>query len=156
MYKYYSNVPIFRKYLLYILKKCSYWNWILPIFEPYNRPNLSANLLYFVTWVLTFAQMQLNVLLSLNRFICIIFPQFYRIFWAHRRFTFGSIFALFLIAFALALPMLWMPICFQTSNISVIDSLNVTTTIVKVTGPVYMNIADLVFFVNIVNYSTQC
>ncbi|KAI1729680.1 serpentine type 7TM GPCR chemoreceptor srv domain-containing protein [Ditylenchus destructor] len=121
-------------YYLYIFKKGSYWNWILPFFLPTNSPNLPGTILYFLIWLFAFAQFQLNILISLNRFVSILMPELYAKVWT-TEFNRFLIILIYGDAAMGALPILWQKCIFSVTSIIGEGGENIT----KITGPVFQN-----------------
>ncbi|KAI1717421.1 serpentine type 7TM GPCR chemoreceptor srv domain-containing protein [Ditylenchus destructor] len=121
-------------YYLYIFKKGSYWNWILPFFLPTNTPNLPATILYFLIWLFAFAQFQLNILISLNRFVSILMPDIYVKAWT-TEFNRFIILLIYGDAAMGALPILWQKCIFSVISITGEGGENIT----KITGPVFQS-----------------
>jgi hypothetical protein len=70
-------------YWLYMLKKFQYWDWRLDFLMPPDQPNFACSFFYFLIWMTGMAQWQLNILISLNRFISLMFPELYKKVSAH-------------------------------------------------------------------------
>jgi hypothetical protein len=114
------------------------------LFLPFDSANLWAQLLYMSLWGLSFAQYQFNFLLSLNRFLSILFPQIYRHRWCRQLFLW-AIWPVALSSLLIVLPILRMPVCFRTTQIHLEQTNgNNGTTVEKFTGPVFMDNNDLV------------
>uniref|UniRef100_A0A914H5E9 Glutathione synthetase n=1 Tax=Globodera rostochiensis TaxID=31243 RepID=A0A914H5E9_GLORO len=131
------------KFVLYIVKKCSYWGCVSAIFYPLNHANRAANLIYFFLWALSLVQFQLNFLMSLNRFCAICCSQLYRCRWTPK-ITQYLLISVFTVSFVTTAPILWQPVCFRSSEMRGIGTLTKMTT-----GPVFMNISALVVYYNI-------
>uniref|UniRef100_A0A1I8B1A1 Serpentine receptor class gamma n=1 Tax=Meloidogyne hapla TaxID=6305 RepID=A0A1I8B1A1_MELHA len=65
-------------YWLYLLKKLQFWGVTLPFFQPYGSPTATCSIIYFFIWFTGMAQWELNILISLNRFVSLMFPNIYQ------------------------------------------------------------------------------
>jgi hypothetical protein len=63
-----------------MVKKFQFWGWsfVLSWLLPPDRPNVPCAIVYFAIWFTGMAQWQLNILISLNRFISLMFPNVYK------------------------------------------------------------------------------
>ncbi|KAI6171088.1 hypothetical protein M3Y97_01085900 [Aphelenchoides bicaudatus] len=68
-------------YLLFLTKKVFFLGYVPEVLQPFNEPNKIASFFYYPFWVFAFLQYQFTFILSLNRFICITFPNFYERNW---------------------------------------------------------------------------
>ncbi|CAD5221001.1 unnamed protein product [Bursaphelenchus okinawaensis] len=72
-------------YFLYtFIKKPIFWGFIPDFFKPFNEPNQAAKISLLVIWLFAFLQYEYVLLLTLNRFAGICFPEFYLKYWTKR------------------------------------------------------------------------
>ncbi|KAF7636848.1 hypothetical protein Mgra_00003792 [Meloidogyne graminicola] len=123
-------------YWLYIIKKLQFWDVIIPFFKPYNTPTITCSIVYFIIWFTGMSQWELNILISLNRFVSLMFPDIYQKYWTskHNRIYIALV---FVICFLTTLQLVWLPV--QISPSIIITS---TGNITKYTGPVFKNPSD--------------
>nr|CAD2175787.1 unnamed protein product [Meloidogyne enterolobii] len=132
-------VDIFA-YWLYILKKLQFWDVTILFFQPYGSPNTTCSIVYFFIWFNGIVQFELNILISLNRFVSLMFPNIYQKYWTNKHNIF-YIFIVYAICFVTTIKITWIPIKISPSII-VTETGNIT----KYTGPVFANSSDSVFY----------
>ncbi|KAI6170657.1 hypothetical protein M3Y97_01125800 [Aphelenchoides bicaudatus] len=93
-------------YLLFLTKKIFFLGYVPSFFLPYNQPNVYATYYYYPFWVFAFLQYQLTLILTLNRFVSIVWPSYYNLNWTVTK-TQTIILTSICICLALASPVLF-------------------------------------------------
>uniref|UniRef100_A0A7E4ZVF4 Serpentine receptor class gamma n=1 Tax=Panagrellus redivivus TaxID=6233 RepID=A0A7E4ZVF4_PANRE len=111
-------------YGAYLIKKLPYFGVDWSLLRPYNEGHVTLNIIYFFIWMFAFAQFQLTILISFNRFASIVLRGFYSKYWTHRLTGFIFIGIIFCSA-CIATPVFFVPIVVTSKetvlNVSAID-----------------------------------
>ncbi|KAH7715786.1 hypothetical protein AAVH_16827 [Aphelenchoides avenae] len=120
-------------YYLNLIKKGSYWSVEFGLFHPFDQTNPWATIVYFFIWQQAFMQFQLNILISVNRFLSIMFPKYYYHYWTNKATN-------IMIGFMIAVTMFMAaPIGFVGSGIVTATVTDGGQNITRFTGPAFLN-----------------